>query len=156
MPRPKHPSTHRAARHGFTLLEMMLVVVIIGLIATVAVVNFAGQGNQARVGITVTRMSQIQSALTQYQMTHGAYPDSLDPLVPGLLQKIPVDGWNKRIAYYFPSATSTSDGNGASARPFDLISSGIDGKMNTSDDINVWTMDSAGAAAANPAGNQPR
>lgn len=128
--------TRRMSR-GFSLLEMMLVVVIIGLLATVVVVNFAGQGDRARRSVTITKISQVKNALTDYYNSNGAYPAGLGVLTQGsspFLEKIPADGWKRQLYYAMPSRTDAN-------RPFDLISGGKDGQVGTEDDVNVWTMD---------------
>jgi general secretion pathway protein G len=129
--------THRPRRRGaFTLLEMMLVVVIIGLLATVVIYNIAGQTTTALIGVTKTRMSQIKSALQQYYSHNGGYPVSLNALTQGtspLLEKIPLDGWKHPFVYLTPGQEQGKD--------FSLYSLGKDGVPGTPDDINVWTMD---------------
>lgn len=128
------PHVHRAG--GFTLLEMMLVVVIIGILATVVVVNLAGGTGEARKGATVSILSQVKGAITQYYGKHGAYPVSVAQLATGtnpLLEKLPKDAWKRELMYLAPGVDA--------GRPFSLYSLGEDGQSGTPDDINVWTMD---------------
>lgn len=142
---PSHPQAEPAAtarwpgvvaRPAFTLLEMMLVVVIIGILATVVVYNLTGQTTSAMRGATVASMSQIKSALAQYYSRYGAFPVTLQPLAAPpnpILEKIPKDGWKRDFFYLWPAQEPGKD--------FTLISRGKDGQLGTADDINVWTMD---------------
>src|SRR5690606_26863744 len=85
---------------GFTLLEMMLVVVIIGVLATVVVVNLAGSSDEARRGATIATLSQVKQALQNYYRKHGSYPQSLTQLAEGtnpLLERIPTDAWKRDL-----------------------------------------------------------
>ena len=126
--RPRHAA-------GFTLLEMMLVVVIIGLLATVVVVNLAGSSDEARRGATIATMSQVKQALTNYYSKHGGYPQSLTQLTQGsnpLLERLPQDAWKRELLYMTPGLDA--------GKPFTLFSQGKDGQPSTPDDINVWTM----------------
>jgi general secretion pathway protein G len=121
---------------GFTLLEMMLVVVIIGILATVVVVNLAGGTGEARKGATVSIISQVKSAITQYFGKHGSYPLSVAQLATGtnpLLEKLPKDAWKRDLVYLTPGIDA--------GRPYSLYSLGEDGQPNTPDDINVWRLD---------------
>jgi general secretion pathway protein G len=127
--------TNRAVRRasGFTLLEMMLVVVIIGILATVVVINIAGQGDEAKKEATVAKIAQIRTALTTYNLRNNGYPASLDALVPALLDKVPTDAWDRPLVYYTPAQEQ--------GKPFTLFSLGADNQPGTNDDVNVWTMD---------------
>lgn len=123
---------------GFTLLEMMLVVVIMGILATVVVVSFGGRTEAARQQATRDKMRQIIQALAQYEAKYAVYPDSLDALTAKTdkyIDKLPKDGWNRDFIYAFPSPAQNPD------QPFDLISKGKDGMSGTPDDLNAWTLD---------------
>ncbi len=121
-------------RKAFTLLEMMLVVVIIGLLATVVVINFAGQTTKALTQTTKASLSQIKGALTTYATSNGGYPPDLATLKTSKeLERVPVDGWKKDFVY-IPN-TGNPD------KPFELYSLGPDGQGGTPDDIDVWTME---------------
>jgi general secretion pathway protein G len=101
------------ARRGFTLAEMMVVIVIIGLLATLVVPNvirrfFQAQSTKAKVDIQA-----IMQSLTEYAINNsGKYPDSLEPLVTpdanghsyleGYNGKIPKDPWKFEYQYEPP------------------------------------------------------
>jgi general secretion pathway protein G len=124
-------------RRGFTLLEMMMVVVLIGILAGVAVVSLSGVAERGRIDTTKAAMQQIKNALVTYNAQNGTFPDTLDALAtpPALIEKNRLqDAWKQKYIYRFPS-----NGNDPE-RPFDLIS--LAGKpMGAPENINVWTMD---------------
>jgi general secretion pathway protein G len=120
---------------GFTLIELMLVVAIIGILASVAVWSIAGQGDSARINASKMSLRTIKSALEQYQLSHSAFPASLTALATGatpILGGVPKDAWKRDFIYTVP---------GSSGKPFNLYSLGKDNEAGSADDINVWTMD---------------
>jgi prepilin-type N-terminal cleavage/methylation domain-containing protein len=70
---------------GFTLIELMIVVVIIGVITSIALPNFARMIHNAKVGRTASEMRSISEAFVAYYASTGQYPpDSHDTLPPGM------------------------------------------------------------------------
>jgi general secretion pathway protein G len=130
--RARH-SLPRASR-GFTLLELMLVLVILGVLATVAAIAVTGQADNARRSATATSMQTIERGLKSYYLNTGAYPttqEGIGVLVPTYIEKPPLDGWKRPFAYYHP---------GQGGRDYDLISLGKDGEYATDDDIRSWEI----------------
>ncbi len=125
------------ARAGFTLLEMLLVMLLIGgLTAIVVAINFIGQAESARRSLTVTSMRTLQGALNTYNFKTGSFPTTqqgLGALVPAEMNAIPQDAWRVDFAYY----ATTGDPN----RPYELYSMGPDKQPNTPDDIDVWAVE---------------
>lgn len=125
----------RRAR-GFSLLELTLVLIVIGLLTTVAAVNVLGAAERARVRTTKASLSTIQQQITTYRLEHGdRLPENLDVLVRGgyLEDGKMRDGWGNTF-YYAPTP--------GRERPFDLISGGPDGDLSTPEDnISVWDVD---------------
>ncbi|KZY31503.1 type II secretion system protein GspG [Alcanivorax sp. HI0083] len=121
----------KRAMSGFTLLEIMVVVAIIGLLAAVIVPNVIGQGETAKVDLTKANMGKIVQQLDLYKFNNGSYPTSeegLNGLVErpnsarkwpdgGYLPKVPLDAWNNDYVYISPGVEG----------PFDLLSMGADG-----------------------------
>ncbi len=131
----------RAAR-GFSLLELMLVLAIIGILMTVAAVNVLGAGDRARTTSTKASLETIKTQLNTYYLNTSSFPPNLQTMVTAkyLESGKLMDGWN--VAFiYAPNPGNTE-------RPYDLGSCGPDKLPGTADDIDVWTM-SAQPAAAN-------
>jgi general secretion pathway protein G len=130
--------THQA--RGFSLLEMMMVVLIIGLLATVLITSLSGTPDRVKARTSMTLLAQVKSALTEYNGNFSGFPTNdlgLVVLVPKYLEKPATDGWGRQLRYVYPSINQSANAE----RPFDLISAGKDGEFGTADDIDVWTMD---------------
>lgn len=133
------PSRARRARAGFTLLEMMLVVLIIGMLVAGVAWSITAQGDKAKVRIAGKDIHMLASAVDSYYLDKGQYPVSLQALVDAkFIPKVSKDPWKKDFVYYTPA----QDG-----KAYALFSMGPDGQAGTPDDINVWTLDQE------PAGN---
>jgi general secretion pathway protein G len=134
---PTRAGARRAAGHGFTLLEMMLVVVIMGLLVGVSVFGVQGYINSARIATTKAEMTRIKQALETYSGTYGAYPETLEALATGstrFLDRIPTDGWKRPFVYTLNLADPD--------RPYLLFSYGRRGQNgDPSERIDIWTMD---------------
>ncbi|MAA64034.1 MAG: type II secretion system protein GspG [Alteromonadaceae bacterium] len=133
---------------GFTLIEIMVVMVILGLLVAIVAPNILGRSDQARVTVAQTQMSNIGNALDLYRLDNSHYPSSqqgLEALVSkpngspeprnwnpdGYLKSVPVDPWDNEYQYISPGA----DG------PYDLFSYGSDGREGgegDAADISVW------------------
>ena len=131
----------RQVKRGFTLVEIMLVVVIIGILAALVIPKIAGNTERARVTAAQADINGgIKSALGQYEVDIGFYPKSLQDLLvqPGnaknwhgpYLDKLPVDPWGNPYVYYFPGKHNPSG--------YDLLSVGPDQKEGTEDDVGNW------------------
>lgn len=131
----------RAARAGFTLIEILLVVVIIGMLATVAAINIPRILDDSRITRAKADISRINTALHAYNMAMGKYPGSLEALTTGedpVMDSIPADPWGHEYQYAIP-------GSHGRALRFDLSSSGPDG-VPSDDDIGNWNLDRTAAA----------
>ncbi|TBR44381.1 type II secretion system protein GspG [Marinomonas agarivorans] len=120
---------------GFTLLELMVVLVILGALIGLIAPNILGRSDDAKISVAKTQMSNIISALNFYKLDNGNYPSTaqgLDALVTkpsgfpeaknwksdGYLPKKPLDPWGNEFIYISPG----SEGE------FDLLTLGKDGQ----------------------------
>ena len=118
-------------RAGFTLVELLLVITILGILGTVVVVNFGDVGGRARAETTRQSIAAIDQACEMYRMQVGrGYPKSLEDLTVGINDEEPLlkssdlnDGWGAPFEYKV-------DG-----KKYTIRSAGPDGQMNTEDDI---------------------
>lgn len=128
-------------RRAFTLIELMLVVIIIGVLSAMVMPRLAGRSEQARAQAAKSDIeSSISLALDLYEMDMGSFPDNLDyltikpPSSEGwrgpYVKKKPLDPWGKSYLYKFPGEHNQSS--------YDLSSTGKDGQPGTNDDIANW------------------
>jgi general secretion pathway protein G len=138
----------RLQKAGFTLIELMIVVVILGLLATIIMPRILGRPEQARRMKAKVDISSIKSALALFKTDTGRFPttsEGLEVLVsdPGIrgynsdgyLDKVPSDPWGNRYVYLSP---------GVYSKDFDLESYGKDGENGGTDndaDIESWNLE---------------
>jgi general secretion pathway protein G len=117
---------------GFTLLELLVVVVIIGLLAGLVAPRYFGQVGKSEVNVAKAQIDALEKALDQYRLDTGHYPSTelgLDALInrpanepkwngPYLRKSVPVDPWGKPYMYRVPGQKGD----------FDVLSYGKDGQ----------------------------
>jgi general secretion pathway protein G len=91
-----HEGAQRPARPrreaGFTLMEMLVVVAIIGILVSMAVPTYRGVVEKAKETVLRQNLFVLRDCIDQYYADKGRYPDSLETLVSdGYLRKVPVD-----------------------------------------------------------------
>ena len=119
-------------RAGFTLIEMLLVVTIIGILATMAVLKIGGQTDVARRETTRGTIATISQAIQLYGLTHSGLPDSLEALTVSDSEDIEApldknalfDAWGQPIQYKKVSKVK-----------YELRSGGPDKQVGTDDDL---------------------
>ena len=85
--------SRKKRRNGFTLVEIILVIVIIGIMAAIILPKFAGKTDSAKIAKTKANLASIRSALRLYQSDNsGTYPAALSDLVPDYIRRIPDEG----------------------------------------------------------------
>ena len=126
----------RKARQGFTLVELMVVIVIIGLLATVVAINVLPTQDKAMIGKARADISTLEQAVETYRLDNLTFPDAqsgLQALVSppaglarperyregGYIRRLPEDPWGNAYQYRRPSAHGGQ---------FDVFSLGADGK----------------------------
>ena len=129
---------------GYTLLEIMVVVFILGLLATLVVPRIAGRGDEARHTKAIADMKAIEQALNLYRLDATGYPTTAQglaalvkrpdtPPVPktwnpnGYLERVPVDPWGNAFVYL-------SDGTRFTLRS--LGADGAEGGTGTAADLD--------------------
>ena len=131
----------RSSLTGFTLIEIMLVVIILGVLAAMVVPRLTGRSDDARRSVAKTDIeSNLALALDLYETDTGSYPQKLDDLLKApsdvqdwkgpYLKKQPLDPWGHLYAYKYPGEHNTDS--------YDLSSMGKDGTEGTPDDIANW------------------
>jgi general secretion pathway protein G len=141
---------HKRSR-GFTLIEIMVVVVILAVLGALVVPNILDKVDQARVTRAKSDIQGIETALDLYRLDNFKYPTSeqglqalvsqpTDPTLTnyrsgGYLKSIPIDPWKNPYQYISP---------GTNGRDYDIVSFGRDGKPGGEGydaDISTATMD---------------
>lgn len=103
---------------GFTMIEVLLVVAIIGILAAIAVPRLGGRMEASQISATKSAISSIGSALDLYELDNGKYPSSLQDLIkqpgsasswkgPYLKKGLPKDPWGNAFIYQSPGAHNT-------------------------------------------------
>jgi general secretion pathway protein G len=134
---------------GFTLIELMLVLVILATLAAIVLPKFTGRSQQAKVTGAKTQISNFETALSTFEIDLGRYPTTTEGLralvvkpssdSDGWLQPylsrtdIPLDPWGNEYQYRYPGQYNE---NG-----YDLYSVGPDHKLGGNDDITNWSSE---------------
>lgn len=127
-------SKDKNSRAGFTLVEILLVVAILGILAGVAVVSLKGRTKSASVQATRTSIQAIGTAIDTYEVDNGIYPQSLQSLLtkgnennwngPYIKDaRMPRDAWGNEFSYSIQGDS------------YKLSSAGPDGQQGSADDI---------------------
>ena len=139
--------TQDKRQRGFTLIEVIVVVVILGLLAVMVLPNLVGREDQARISKTKQDINSLESNLDLYRLDNFNYPSTeqgLDALLNkpsgtpepkrykegGYIKRLPKDPWGNDYQYLNPGS------HGA----IDIYSFGPD-QIPSDDDIGNWNLD---------------
>lgn len=140
----------KTKQSGFTLLELMVVIVILGLLASVVVPNLLGNKEKADQQKAVTDVVALENALDMYKLDNGVYPTTdqgLEALVKkpsgdpmprnyrdgGYIKRLPNDPWGRPYQYLNPGQHGTID-------IFTLGADGQEGGTGANSDIGNWNI----------------
>ena len=138
-------------RLGFTLLEVLLVIAILGVIAALVVPNLLGRQQQANVKATKLSIKGFEDAVQFYAVDHdGIYPEGDSETILTMMMStedeqtgaprapyiddIPLDAWKGPLMYEYPATGNKQTLGGKPA----IWSMGPDRQDGTQDDINNW------------------
>ncbi len=136
---------NRLNKKAFTLVELLVVVIIIGLLASIIAPKFFGKLDNAKVQTATAQIELISTALDTFRLDVGRYPTSQEGL-KSLWKNSGIENWNGKYLpkplkadpwggqYYYKQPGS--DGN-----DYDLMSLGADGKLGgkgKNEDISFW------------------
>jgi len=142
----RHRRRGGADPSGFTLIELMLVLVILATLAAIVLPKFTGRSQQAKMTAAKTQISQLEVALDAFEIDLGRYPTTTEGLralvvkptsdsdgwqQPYLKRAVPQDPWGNDYVYRYPGQYNE---NG-----YDLYSVGPDHKLGGDDDIKNWS-----------------
>lgn len=116
-------------KKAFSLIELMVVIIILGLLAAFVLPNLTGKGDEAKDKIVCIQMKNIAEVLKMYKIDNSTYPSTEEGLT--LLSekkyfdegKLPKDSWGQEFVYI------------QNDKSFDLVSFGADKKEGSEDDI---------------------
>lgn len=132
---------------GFTLLEVMVVIVILGILASMVVPNLMGSQERANMQKAVSDINALETSLSMYKMDNYDYPTTeqgLEALVTetdiepsprrfpegGYVKRLPNDPWGNEYQLLNPGENGKMD----------IFSMGPDGEAGTEDDIGNWNL----------------
>lgn len=132
----------RRSRSGFSLLEILAVLVIIGILASAAALSVRGIMARARRNAVKGELATISSAIEQYASETGSIPtpaQGLDVLTKATassaghpyMENKPIDPWGHPYQYNIP---------GRDGKPYEVFSLGADGQEGGDDDIGTWDL----------------
>jgi len=141
------------SQRGMTLIEIMVVVTILGIIATLVTINVIGRLDQAKVSAAKTQIKNLETALDEFRRDNGFYPQTEQGMkaliekpttgrIPASYPKggylkgnqVPKDSWNCDFLYFSP---------GTHGNPYEVTSLGSDcqeGGEDNDADINSWEI----------------
>jgi general secretion pathway protein G len=122
----------RSQEAGFTLLEIMVVLALIGLVATAVGTAVTKSWRDGQVKAARIQVDQLSAASQKFMIDRSRCPTAEDLLAEGFIRKAPLDPWGKSLALRCPGVNDLAG--------VDIVSFGRDGKEGTEDDIQSWKL----------------
>lgn len=120
---------------GFTLVELMVVLVILGLLATVVIINVLPAQDKALVTKAKADVALLDQGLEMYKLNNLTYPSATEGLqalvAKGVIKKLPQDPWNRPYRYVMPGQHGPVD-------VYSLGADGAEGGEGDNADIGNW------------------
>lgn len=144
-----NPLNKRQKQSGFTLLEIMVVIVILGVLASMVAPNIIGNKDKADLQKAVSDIVALENALDMYKLENNNYPSTQQGLAAlvskpsgspeprsyrdnGYIRRLPKDPWGNDYLMLSPGEHG----------PVDIFSAGPDSQPGTDDDTGNWNLDS--------------
>jgi general secretion pathway protein G len=135
-------TTNRAARRGesgFTLVELMIVMTIIGLLAAIAIPNYIRSVNKAKEAVLKEDLHVMRNAIDSYTVDKEKAPQGLDDLVQaGYLKTIPVDPLSSRSDTWITGQSDALSDINETQGGIDDVHSGSQGVSSEGTTYNTW------------------
>ena len=130
----KRASNREPNDTGFSMIEIMIVLALIGLITGMVAVGIQKSNRDAKIRITKNQIHGLAQFIFQHrQLNSGACPDIQQWLVDKTLRSEPKDPWGHPLRIVCPGTHEEEDSA-------DIVSLGPDGKLDTGDDIRSWEL----------------
>ena len=136
----RHPSrAARTAEQGFTLLELMIVMVVIGLLAAIAIPSYTNNIRNAREAVLKEDLHAMRTAIDSYTVDKQKAPQTLDDLVQaGYLKSLPVDPFTHRSDTWVPVQDDSLSTTDQTEPGIDDVHSGAQQTASDGTAYNTW------------------
>jgi general secretion pathway protein G len=132
-------TTARGTEHGFTLLELMIVMVVIGLLAAIAIPAYTSNIRNAKEAVLKEDLHTMRQAIDSYTVDKAKAPQSLDDLVQaGYLKAMPVDPFTHRSDTWLPVQDDTLSSMDQTESGIDDVHSGAQQTASDGTSYNTW------------------
>ena len=137
------PRRRRAARpvRGFSLLEIMVVLVLIGMVVSLITVNVMGRLDQGKIDTARSQAYELAKSVDIFKLQTGSWPSTgqglqvlvTPPKGKPIIDQMPKDPWNNEYTLIVPGQKNPNK--------FDIRSKGPDAQEGTEDDVGNWTAE---------------
>jgi general secretion pathway protein G len=133
------PSDSRPSEQGFTLLELMIVMVVIGILAAIAIPSYTAAVQHAKEAVLRSDLHVMRAAIDSYTVDKSKAPQSLDDLVQsGYLKSMPVDPFTMRSDTWIPAQEDSLMSLDQTEPGIDDVHSGAQMTASDGTSYNAW------------------